>query len=130
MDQIRISKTVHRVSWSKSDTEEKKMEKLTTAIKTVKEDIRLKEWSEQVAAQQASGISVQKWCDENGINLKTYYYRLRKVRENCIESAPAIVPMPIQHQSSEIRIEKNDLQITLPTDTSSEILIDLIRELC
>ncbi len=39
-----------------------------TAIKTVKEDIRLKEWSEQVAAQQASGISVQKWCDENGIN--------------------------------------------------------------
>ena len=67
---------------------------------------------------------------ENGINPKTYYYRLRKSRENCIESTPAIVPMPIQHQSSEIRIEKNGLQITLPIDTSSEILINLIRELC
>lgn len=89
------------------------MEKITTAIKRVKEDIRLKEWSEQVAAQQASGLSVQKWCNENEVNPKTYYYRLRKVRENCIESAPAIVPMSIQQQSSEIRIEKNDLQITL-----------------
>lgn len=37
--------------------------------------------------------------------------------------------MPIQHQNSEI-IEKNGLQITLSTDTSSEILINLIRELC
>ena len=52
------------------------MEKITTAIKTIKEDIRLKEWSKQVAAQQASRISVQKWWDENGINPKTYYYRL------------------------------------------------------
>ena len=104
--------------------------KTTTAITTVKRNVHLQEWKEQIKAQQESGMTVTAFCAENGINLKTYYYRLRKVRENCIESAPAIVPMPIQHQSSEIRIEKNGLQITLPTDTSSEILIHLIRELC
>ena len=87
------------------------MEKLTIAIKTVKEDIRLKEWSEQVATQQASGMSVKKWCEENVIKLKTYYYRLIKVGEICIVSSPAIVPIPMQ-QSSKIYVEKNDLQIT------------------
>lgn len=106
------------------------MEKITTAIKRVKEDIRLKEWSEQVAAQQASGMSVQKWCAENGINPKTYYYRLRKVRENCIESAPAIVPMPIQQRNSGICIEKNGLHISLPADISADTLLELVHELC
>lgn len=106
------------------------MEKLTTAIKTVKEDIRLKEWSELVAAQQSSGMSVQTWCAENGINPKTYYYRLRKVRENCIESAPAIVPVAIPERSSDICIMKNGLQISIPCDIQTETLLALVHELC
>lgn len=65
-------------------------------------------------------MPVQKWCAKNEINPKTYYYRLRKVRENYIESAQVIVSMPIQQSSSEIHIEKNSLQITMPTDISSD----------
>ena len=64
----------------------------TTAITTVKHQMKLREWAEQIEARQASGMSVQNWCAENGMNVKTYYYHLRKVREQCMETVPEIVP--------------------------------------
>ena len=52
----------------------------TRAISEVKQEIRLREWSEQIERQQSSGMSVEQWCIENGIKSKTYYYRLKRVR--------------------------------------------------
>ena len=57
------------------------MQTKTTSITTIKHEVRLQEWSAQIEAQQSSGLTVQKWCEENGLSTKTYYYRLRKVRE-------------------------------------------------
>ena len=104
--------------------------KTTTAIATVKQEVRLREWSEQIKAQQKSGLTVQKWCSENGISPKTYYYHLRRIREQCVESAPSIVPLTVPNSRSDIRIEKNGLQISLPTDIAPETLIALVREIC
>lgn len=102
----------------------------TKTIREVKQEVRLQEWSEQIEKQQASGLSVQQWCEENGINQKTYYYRLRKVRERCIGTQPAIVPITKPEKSGNISIEKNGMSITLPSDIAHEILIGLVRELC
>ena len=63
----------------------------TRAISEVKQEIRLREWSEQIERQQSSGLSVEQWCVENRINPKTYYYRLRRVREQCVAVQPSIV---------------------------------------
>ena len=104
--------------------------KTGTVITTVKHEVRLREWAAQIEAQQASGMTVQEWCAENGISPKTYYYHLRKVREQCIASAPAIVPLTMPEQTGDIRINKNGLQITLPADISSETLVALVHELC
>lgn len=38
------------------------MEAKTTALATVKQEVRLQEWSAQIEAQQASGQTVQQWC--------------------------------------------------------------------
>lgn len=102
----------------------------TEAIAAVKQDVRLQEWAVQIAEQQASGMTVQQWCTENRINVKTYYYHLRRVREQCVESEPKIVPITVPQQSANIHIEKNGTQITLPVDVSAETLIALVRELC
>ena len=76
------------------------MEETTTAITAVKQEVQLRDWAAQIAAQQASGMTVQKWCAENGINPKTYYYHLRKLREKCVASAPAIVPFGVPKYTS------------------------------
>ena len=107
------------------------MEETTTAIKAVKQEVQFRDWAAQIEAQQASGKTVQKWCEENGIKPKTYYYHLRKLREKCVTSAPAIVPLGSpKHISSDIHLEKNGLQISLPTDIPADTLIALVHELC
>ena len=102
----------------------------TRAISEVKQEIRLREWSEQIERQQSSGMSVEQWCTENGVNPKTYYYRLRKVREKCVAPKPTIVPITMSEQGGSIHIEKDGISITLPGDIAPETLIALVRELC
>jgi hypothetical protein len=102
----------------------------TTAVTTVKQQMKLREWAEQIEARRASGMSVQSWSAENGMNVKTYYYHLRKVREQFVESVPEIVPLTMPQQTGDIHIEKNGLQISLPADISKETLIALVQELC
>ena len=104
--------------------------KTTAAIVAVKQEIRLQEWAAQIEAQRASGQTVQQWCAENGINVKTYNHRLRRVREQCMDSVPSIVSVPLPQQSRDIQIEKNGVEITLPADIASETLIALVHELC
>lgn len=106
------------------------MESKTTTITTVKRELRLQEWSAQIEAQQASGLTVQQWCSQNGIKPNTYYNRLKRVREQFLDSTPALVPLNVPRQSSEIRIEKNGLLISLPADILPETLLALVHELC
>ena len=106
------------------------MQSKTTSITTIKQKVRLQEWSAQIEAQQSSGLAVQKWCEENGLSTKTYYYHLRKVREQYMENSPTVVPLSVPHSSENIRIKKNGLQISLPADISAELLTALVRELC
>ena len=102
----------------------------TTAITAVKQDIHLREWAEQLETQQASGLTVPTWCAENGIKTKSFYYRLRRVREQYIQSAQAIVPVSVPQKSSDIRIEKNGLQISLPNNITQDTLLALVNALC
>ena len=106
------------------------MQSKATALATVKQEVRLQEWSAQIEAQQASGQTVRQWCVENGINFKTYYYRLKKVREKFLDSSPSIVPLDVPQQNADIRIEKNGLQISLPANISPDTLLTLVQSLC
>jgi len=130
MNELEQFKTVHGVSWSLLDTGGNSMELKTTAIRAIKQEVRLQEWLAQIKAQQTSGMTVRQWCAENGIKPATYYYHLRLLREQCNEKMPAIVPLTVPQTGSAIHIEKNGLQIFLPADVNPETLLALVRELC
>ena len=55
---------------------------------------RLQEWAAQIRECQSrpSGMSVVSWCACHGITKANYYYRLRRVREACLENYPEEVP--------------------------------------
>ena len=46
---------------------------MKTTIATVKNEFRLTEWSAQIQAQKSCGLTVHKWCEENGVNVNTVY---------------------------------------------------------
>ena len=75
-------------------------------------------------------------------NPKTYYYHLRKVREEYLmlgkgqnsqekkETERAVVPILTAPSGGNISIEKNGLHITLPENISADILIAVVNKLC
>lgn len=50
----------------------------------VRKEYRLQEWAKMVQECQSSGLSNREFCRQNGISEKTYYYRLRQLRESVI----------------------------------------------
>ena len=44
-----------------------------TSLQTLGQRQRLLEWSQKVADCRQSGLSVKRWCSENGTSVKTYY---------------------------------------------------------
>ena len=58
------------------------MQEKTKEIATIKQAVRLQQWSEQVQEQQASGLSIKQWCDENGIKTNTYTAAAMSVRDS------------------------------------------------
>ena len=119
MNELEQFKTVHGVSWSLLDTGGNSMELKTTAIRAIKQEVRLQEWSAQIKAQQTSGMTVRQWCAENGIKPATYYYHLRLLREQCIEKMPAINRSALPEENSVLWLLLTShssllLQISLP----------------
>lgn len=64
--------------------------------------MRHRSWMEDYARQQDSGLTVKAWCQENGITQKTFYYRLKVLREeacslmNLESNKSAVKPEPEQ----------------------------------
>ena len=56
----------------------------TTMVAT---NFRLQDWAAQIRECQGrpAGMSVVGWCASHGITKANYYYRLRRVREACLE---------------------------------------------
>jgi len=77
--------------------------------------IKLKQWADMIQACRRSGQTVNTWCSENGINPKTYYYRLKQVRREALRNAPAIPGLfPIQRGTESTPVFA---EVTLHPDT-------------
>lgn len=101
---------------------------MSTAIQTVKNQVRLKEWAQEAEACRSSGLTVQQWCEMNGMSVKTYYYHLRRVREVML-SENKVVSLGTQGIGDKIEIATEDMRISLPTGCSEETLSIIIRVL-
>ena len=92
------------------------------------EQCRLREWAAQIRECQSrlSDMSVVSWCACHGITKANYYYRLRRVREACLETiqgeitAQQIVrvqPGLLQQQEQKNDNEQPGLDISIKGDS-------------
>ena len=71
---------------------------------------RLQQWTEIIRECRSSGQTVSAWCAEHHINVKSYYYWLKRVRTAACEALPAIrsansqfVPVNLPVQEAAVR---------------------------
>ena len=58
---------------------------------------------------------VSAWCDAHDINIKTYYYWLRKVREATVENLPvSAMHIPAEAHQEPAHFKKLEVQSPLP----------------
>ncbi len=85
---------------------------------------RLHEWAAQIkdCQNRPAGMSVTSWCARNGITKANYYYRLRRVREACLENVSKemstqqivpVEPMLLQQEGNACGCSDSGLDISI-----------------
>ena len=117
-------------------------------IREVKKELRHREWAEEIAECQSSGMKIRNWCQMKGISCNTYYRRLQIVRTELLaqteQSMQQIIPLssamalqpsapePVLEASAaceKVMIRKSGIEIELPQDVSEQMLLTLLRGL-
>ena len=101
-------------------------------IAMVKKEVQLQNWSDKELARQESGLTVTEWCRQEKISTSTYYYRLRRIRENLCKQ----IPVPVteiaektETDSAAISIVSGDLKVEISSDVPSEKIVAIIGAL-
>ena len=116
-------------------------------IREIKMQVRHKEWAAMVQECQASGKKVEIWCQENGINVSTYYKRLSVLRTELIDEAEkqSIVPVNVSAaianeadtvipnaaglSEDKIIMRKDGIEITMSKSISEDTIFVLLKGL-
>lgn len=95
-------------------------------IALVKKQVIEAEWTERIRQCRESSLTVSEWCIENGINLKTYYYHLRKLRKKICEQIPVLV-MTVPEICPTVKVQIGDITAEIPEGISEQMMTSLIR---
>ena len=105
-------------------------------ITKVKSDVKYAEWVSMVRACQSSGLKIREWCQLNGIVPKTYYYRLRRLREMFLEQnrdlvTPEIKPLPVVKapviEAKYITIQIDGVSIAVPQGADENTIAAILK---
>lgn len=81
---------------------------------------RREQWKKIIMECQASGLPVKIWCNQNGFKEQSYYYYLKKVREQDIKKLPVTLPEPMEEP---VLFKK--LEVQTPINTQAAVIIHL-----
>ena len=82
-------------------------------VTQAKTELRLQSWSELIAECQSSCMTVKDWCAMHDINIKTYYYWLRKIRKQVLDNSPIPVNSTLP-KAAETQISFKKLEVESP----------------
>ena len=101
----------------------------------VRREYRLQEWARIIQECQSSGLSNREFCRQNGISEKTYYYRLRQLRESAMEHCePAGTLVKLEDEGSTapdqmLRIQYCGCRLELPKNVDMDAVAALLRSI-
>ena len=85
-------------------------------ISKVKRSMNLAKWTGIIQACQSSDMFVIDWCRVNNVNVKSYYYWLKQIREHTISNFPAEVKSTLTKvdQSTPVTFKKLEVKTPVP----------------
>lgn len=100
-------------------------------VSIVKNEVTSAEWAEKIRQCRESGLTVQECCDLNKVNIKTYYYHLRRTREKIVEQIPVPIgtTQQIHKEEPEIKIRIGEAVIKIPDGMSENTIGAVLRVL-
>ena len=99
-------------------------------VAMVKREVQLAEWAAQVQECRNSGLSVTQWCANHGMKTKTYYYRLKRLRENvCEQIAFPVGRIETPVSSGMVTVRVRDITVEITDGTSEATIAAVIRAL-
>ena len=100
---------------------------MATQTSLIAQQVRIRQWAEQIRECQSrpKGMDIETWCAQNDLTKANYYYRLRRVREACLEqvqdaAGTAFVELPAPN--TDLSEQPKD-----PVSDSSDRIAPVIR---
>ena len=75
-------------------------------IAEVKQVVRHENWKRMYEEYQRSGMKVNDWCVMQGLSIKTFYYRLKVIREEMLKETDQHDIVPVMKCKTEMRSVK------------------------
>jgi len=103
-------------------------------ITQAKNAYRRQGWAELIRQRQESGMTVTGFCEAKGLKAKTYYYWLRKLREEVCRQAVVAVPMqpePVEPKDGSVAVKlcMGDLVAEISNGASAVTIEAVVRAL-
>lgn len=88
---------------------------------TPKQQVQYNQWATTIKACAESGMTVRDWCSANNINVSSYYYHLKRVREIALDDALRLQSKENTLTPISSKFVKLDPQMLNVPDTSNAI---------
>ena len=82
-------------------------------------DVRRQQWLDIIQACNASGLTKKSWCEQNGINIKSFYYWQRQLRHETYDVQSAALSPEPEVTFAEIAVPSSPQNIVDQTMTDS-----------
>ena len=100
-------------------------------VLTVRDEYRAQSWAMLIQECNSSGLTKREFCRQRGISEKNFYYWLRKLRNQMIETAgPQLIPLASPVISDDmLQIQYRGADLKLPINVDIEAVAALLRSL-
>ena len=110
---------------------------MNSGLQVYNEQAKLAQWAQLVSQCRSSGLSVRLWCQENGVNVSSYYKWQRKVyaaaqaqQEVQFAEVTPVQPVPCGNVAVTVRIAGAEADIHSSADAATVETVLRILKSC
>ena len=97
-------------------------------VTETKMHFRKEQWKQFILERQASGLTINNWCQQHGFKRTTYFYWLRRIRQEACQALPepqAVSPVPFVQISTETNSKTVPAQVIEPKPVLRDAVIHI-----